>query len=122
MHVNKMNNDGLVPETCLGITDAETKQLNIALRALGATIEVSAIRETSKLVVEVVADIQAGQINSLRSYNMEMADLKKVFDAFGDNEIEIYRPGQISPIHSTQSYGSHAIVSFDDALVAVTAQ
>jgi hypothetical protein len=21
MHVNKMNNDGLVPETCLGITD-----------------------------------------------------------------------------------------------------
>ena len=34
--------------------------MNIALRALGATIEVSAIRETSKIVVEVVADIQAG--------------------------------------------------------------
>lgn len=45
-----------------------------------------------------------------------------MFSAFGESEIEVFKAGDISPMDSTQSYGSHAIVSFQDALAAVCAQ
>ena len=70
----------------------------------------------------MVPDIQSGHVNSLRSFNLEEADLTKVFSAFGDCEIEVFKPGAISPVDGTQSYGSHAVVSFADALAAVCAQ
>lgn len=108
-------------EKALGISYQETKDLNIALRALGVTQQVSAIRESSKLVVEVVPDIQSGHVNSLRSFNLEKADLEKVFSAFGETEIEVHKPGVINHVDGTQSYGAHAIVGFADALAAVAA-
>ena len=92
------------------------------MRAGGVTHPTSAIRESIKLLVEVVPDIQAGHVNSLRSFNLEEADIKKVFSAFGESEIAVYQAGSVSPMENTQTYGSHAIVNFECALSALTAQ